>query len=226
MNKQGTLQNNGKVLYDPKKLDSTQSFDTTSEQLKTSIVKYKEKIEDTRGEILKTMKTSIEVSNHAGNELNDQTDSMNRTNKQLDIMEEKIDLSNRLVKTLSSWFSVFKKTPVANTTSTKLESESVIKTRFQQQNTEIKDDIYDKKNKDVTKYETEEEKLQAEERREKSKEDEFYDQLFKGIDVLDKNSKTINKILIEHKEQATVIESKIDKSDATIRKNTNKLVKC
>lgn len=210
--------NDERKLYDPEK-----SHRVTIDKMKTNIVEYKDQIRDTRGEIIKTMNTNINVFNHIGQELNEQTDSMNRTIQQLDILEEKLDFSKKLVKNLSSWFSFFKKIPTEP--SIHINSESKIKTRFEKTDIETLDDIYENKNT-VKKYESEEEQLIMEAKRAKKEERDFYDQLLKGIDVLDRNSKTINKILTEHNDQTATIEDKVEKSDEIIRKNTQKLKKC
>lgn len=224
------MSNNNRQLYNPTQTDnkmknnnrqlynSTQTNNNTNsiEQTKTNILLYKDKIENTRSEILKTTKTTIEVLNKAGNDLNEQTDSLNKINTGLDKMEKKLNHSSNLVKTLSSWFTLFKSVPTMEPIDLN-QSVSEIKTKFKESDTSlIKHNIHNSNISEKNIYDTEYEKI---------KEIEFYEQLFKGIDMLEKNSQSVNKILIEHNAQTEIIDTKIDKNNLKIQKNTHRLGK-
>lgn len=203
-------------LYSKSKADLLKN--SNSEKTIANILECKNKIEDKRGEILKTINSSIEVSNKVGQELNEQTKSLKIINEELDLMEKKISLSKKLVKNLSSWFSIFRSNTSDIENVNNKESKSCDQTKFIQSDTKINDKIYDKTNKTkiTSIHDTEEEK---------SKEAEFYDQLCKGLDVLHENSVSFKKILTEHQEQGEIIHSKVDKHDLNIKKNSNKLEK-
>lgn len=192
----------------------------TADQMKDGIKDYKLKIDDTRKNILNTMDETIKLSNYTGNELNEHTESLNRINNELDIMEHKLTISERLIANITSWFSYFKSTP--STVTPQIQSESKIKTKFEAKSVDVKPSNHNSK-KEKKEYFSETDRLKAEEEDDKKKDKEFYDKVFAGLDVLDSNAKAFNKILTEHSKMTDVIVDKVDKSDERMKKTNDRV---
>lgn len=169
----------------------------STSEIKSSTMKYEKEIEKTQDNILITLRETKLLSNTIGNELNENTDSLNRINEGLDELEHKLNMSEYLVKRFSSWFSFFrpikKMDPFVKHTNTK---------KF-------------------TKFEESDPELDTKSNIEKP--DDFYDNVSVFLNSFQKDAETFGKILKEHSESIEIISDKTEKSDGRIKKSIEKV---
>lgn len=176
----------------------------TISELQTSAAKYDEQIEQKQGNIINKLKETKQLSNAIGNELNSNTEALERIDDGLDEIDYKLTTSEYLVKRLSSMFSYFR-TVKQSEPYVKKQNLSNDKTQFVETNFEIKSDTIG----------TEANKLK--------KESAFYDDVSLFLDELQKDSNAFGKILKEHHEQIETINTKVEKSDGRIKKTITKV---
>lgn len=187
----------------------------TTEDFQKGILQYEDKIDNKRDDILATLRETKNISNAVGNELNENSESIERINNELDELDHKLNTSEYLVQRFASWFSFFTK-PKTMPARTMTGSEVKIKTRFEATNVNTK---YKKTNKNEYEAKTEEDI----EKEKKQKEDEFYDEVSDLLDNLNKDASIFGKIMGEHSEVLDVTGSKMDKSDGRIKKTIDKV---
>ena len=219
------------LLYDTNKMNNTDTNEMTVQQMQKGIVDYEKKIDKTRDDILVSLHETENLSNHIGNELNEQTESLHRIDDELDMLDHKITISETLVKRFAGWFSFLRSPPViseiTDITPSDLANKQRITTKFEPSEdgkTDLTTSSTNKKTKHSQKeFETEEERLKAEEDEKIQKEKEFYDQVFKSLDKLGSDAETYGKIMNEQTKVIDALGDKVDKSDARLKKNTDKV---
>lgn len=195
--------------------------DMTNSEIESSTLKYEKEIIIKQNNILDTLKSTKELSNAIGNELNSNTESLDRINDDLDSLEHKLKTSEYLVKKFSSWFSYF--IPVKYPESHKKHAKEIKYTtkskgiKFEESDPEKKvNDLLNKNNKNNNK-ENNETKINT---------NDFYDSVSLYLDDLQKDSETFGKILREQKEIIDTIEEKTERSEGKIKKTIHKVKHC
>lgn len=186
----------------------------TDTEIEKSTNKYKDKIEEKRSDIVSMLVETKILSNHIGDELNDQTNTFVRINDDLNTLDHKLDISEKLVNRFTSWTSWMFKAPQLSTG----EKIPTIKTNddktiFHKNNCNIKYDKLNlkKKGSELTEQE------------EKEREGVFYDDVLAILDDLNNDSIVIGKILVEHNVSIDNIGDNIDRSDGRIKKTIEKV---
>lgn len=175
------------------------------EELKKNTLKYESKIHEKHQRILDTLKDTNNLSNCIGDELNENSESLERINDNLDEIEHKLNTSEYLIKRFSSWFSYFK--PIKTLKPFEKISNDVEKTKFEKTNIKSKFDL-SKKEEDFSK-----------------KEEYFYDDVYESLDKLQKDAETFGKILKEQEIIIDKIDDKTEKSYDRIKKTIVKVKK-
>lgn len=170
----------------------------TVEEIENSKNKYDKKIEEKENDILITLRETHSLTNTIGNELNENTESLERINDGIDEINHKMNTAEYLVRRFSEWFSFFK--PIR-------QQKAFVKTTH----------------KNKTKFVESKLNLKSDKVNATQKSDVFYDDVSMYLDELQKNADTFGIILKENAEDVDIIHTKVAKSDGRIKKTIDKV---
>lgn len=171
-------------------------FDSKKDEIFGDNINNDSEIIEKRQNMLEVLEDTTYISNEIGKEMNSNFESIQRTQNNLNELEHKLSRSEYLVKRFKSIFSYF--IPLKEDTEFVNTEENKKITKFIPINEEK-----NKKNDNIL------------------NDNIFYDNAYKMVDDLHKNTLVYTKILKEQNKELDVINERIDQADARIKKTTN-----